>query len=88
MVRANGFLPLMMGQNSGKTLNILFPTAYWASNFLQYVASKAALIGMSRLLAREFGEFGICLIDIAPGLVLSGKLVLADLVSRLRFQSI
>ena len=37
--------------------------------FLHYVASKAALIGMTRSLAREVGEFGICVNTIAPGLI-------------------
>jgi len=32
-------------------------------------ASKAPLIGMIRSLAREDGEFGICVNAIAPGLV-------------------
>jgi 3-oxoacyl-[acyl-carrier protein] reductase len=36
---------------------------------LHYVASKAALVGMTRSLAREVGEFGICVNAIAPGLV-------------------
>jgi NAD(P)-dependent dehydrogenase (short-subunit alcohol dehydrogenase family) len=37
--------------------------------FLHYVASNAALIGMTRSLAREVGEFGICVNAITPGLV-------------------
>ena len=39
------------------------------AELLHYVASKAALIGMTRSLAREVGEFGICVNAIAPGLV-------------------
>ncbi|MCY4441875.1 MAG: SDR family oxidoreductase, partial [Deltaproteobacteria bacterium] len=38
-------------------------------NFLHYVASKAALIGMTRSMARELGAFGINVNAIAPGLV-------------------
>ena len=34
-----------------------------------YTTSKAALIGMTRSLAREVGEYGICVNAIAPGLV-------------------
>jgi 3-oxoacyl-[acyl-carrier protein] reductase len=37
--------------------------------FLHYVASKAALIGMTRALAREAGDFGIRVNAMAPGLV-------------------
>jgi len=60
----------MKEQKSGKIINISSSTAYWGTpNFLHYVASKAALIGMTRSLAREVGEFGICVNAIAPGLV-------------------
>ena len=49
MVCANGAFSQMMGQKSGKIMNISFPTAYWGTpNFLHYIASKAALIGMAR----------------------------------------
>ncbi|HEX2242736.1 MAG TPA: 3-oxoacyl-ACP reductase family protein [Gammaproteobacteria bacterium] len=60
----------MKEQRFGKIINISSSTAYWGTpNFLHYVASKAALIGMTRSLAREVGEFGICVNAIAPGLV-------------------
>ena len=62
--------PYMKERGSGKIINISSSTAYWGTpNFLHYVASKAALIGMTRSLAREMGEFGICVNAIAPGLV-------------------
>ena len=67
---AKAVFPLMKEQNSGKIINISSSTAYWGTpNFLHYVASKAALIGMTRSLAREVGSFGICVNAIAPGLV-------------------
>jgi NAD(P)-dependent dehydrogenase (short-subunit alcohol dehydrogenase family) len=60
----------MKEQRSGKIINISSSTAFWGTpNFLHYVASKAALIGMTRSLAREVGEYGICVNAIAPGLV-------------------
>ena len=63
-------VPEMRERRSGKIINISSSTAYWGTpNFLHYVASKAALIGMTRSLAREVGEFGICVNAIAPGLV-------------------
>src|SRR6266576_5946529 len=68
MVCANGVFSKM--QKSGKIINISSSTAYWGTpNFLHYVASKAALIGMTRSLAREVGSHGICVNAIAPGLV-------------------
>jgi NAD(P)-dependent dehydrogenase (short-subunit alcohol dehydrogenase family) len=60
----------MKEQKYGKIINISSSTAYWGTpNFLHYVASKAALIGMTRSLAREVGSYGICVNAIAPGLV-------------------
>ncbi|HEX7233617.1 MAG TPA: 3-oxoacyl-ACP reductase family protein [Candidatus Binatia bacterium] len=67
---AKAVFPKMKEQRSGKIINISSSTAYWGTpNFLHYVASKAALIGMTRSLAREVGEFGICVNAVAPGLV-------------------
>jgi len=67
---AKAVFPQMKEQKSGKIINISSSTAYWGTpNFLHYVASKAALIGMTRSLAREVGEYGICVNAIAPGLV-------------------
>src|ERR1044071_5909518 len=67
---AKAVFPQMKAQKSGKIINISSSTAYWGTpNFLHYVASKAALIGMTRSLAREVGDYGICVNAIAPGLV-------------------
>ena len=67
---AKAVFPQMKEQRSGKIINISSSTAFWGTpNFLHYVASKAALIGMTRSLAREVGEYGICVNAIAPGLV-------------------
>ncbi|HEU5463417.1 MAG TPA: 3-oxoacyl-ACP reductase family protein [Candidatus Binatia bacterium] len=67
---AKAVFPQMTAQKSGKIINISSSTAYWGTpNFLHYVASKAALIGMTRSLAREVGDYGICVNAIAPGLV-------------------
>ncbi|MGH7929410.1 MAG: SDR family NAD(P)-dependent oxidoreductase [Candidatus Binatia bacterium] len=67
---AKAVFPQMKEQRSGKIINISSSTAFWGTaNFLHYVASKAALIGMTRSLAREVGEYGICVNALAPGLV-------------------
>jgi len=67
---AKAVFPQMKEQKSGKIINISSSTAFWGTPmFLHYVASKAALIGMTRSLAREVGRFGICVNAIAPGLV-------------------
>ncbi len=60
----------MKNQGSGKIINISSSTALQGTPlFLHYVAFKATLIGMTRSLARELGEYGICVNAIAPGLV-------------------
>jgi NAD(P)-dependent dehydrogenase (short-subunit alcohol dehydrogenase family) len=67
---AKALFPQMKEQRSGKIINISSSTAFAGTPlFLHYVVSKAALIGMTRSLAREVGEFGICVNAIAPGLV-------------------
>ena len=67
---AKAVFPRMKQQRSGKIINIASSTVFTGTPlFLHYVASKAALVGMTRSLAREVGEFGICVNAIAPGLV-------------------
>lgn len=67
---AKAVLPEMKKQESGKIINITSTTALAGTpRFLHYVTSKAALIGMTRSLAREMGKFGVCVNAIAPGLV-------------------
>ena len=67
---AKAVLPAMREQGGGKIINISSNTVMAGTpNFLHYVASKAALIGMTRSMARELGGYGINVNAIAPGLV-------------------
>jgi len=67
---AKAVFPQMKTQMSGKIINISSSTVFGGTPlFLHYVASKAALIGMTRALAREVGEYGIAVNAIVPGLV-------------------
>ncbi|MBI2361553.1 MAG: 3-oxoacyl-ACP reductase FabG [Deltaproteobacteria bacterium] len=67
---AKAVFPQMKKQLSGKIINISSTTALQGTPlFLHYVASKAAVIGITRALAREMGEYGICVNAIAPGLI-------------------
>lgn len=62
--------PLLKASAAGKIVNISSSTVmYGTENVLHYVASKAAVIGMTRSLARELGKHGICVNCVAPGLV-------------------
>ncbi len=63
-------VPYMRRQGGGKIINISSSTIYTASAGLShYVASKAAVVGLTRVLARELGQDNICVNAIAPGLV-------------------
>jgi NAD(P)-dependent dehydrogenase (short-subunit alcohol dehydrogenase family) len=62
----------MRSQNWGRIINISSDTVYMGrGNGLQYVTSKAAVVGLTRALAFEAGPFGITVNAISPGLTQS-----------------
>jgi 3-oxoacyl-[acyl-carrier protein] reductase len=65
-------LPHMKARGSGRIVNFAAAGAEFPSrqsNFAAYAAAKAAVVGFSRALAREFGPLGITVNVIAPGIV-------------------
>jgi NAD(P)-dependent dehydrogenase (short-subunit alcohol dehydrogenase family) len=63
-------LPAMKEQNSGTIINITSLAAiYGMPNGLHYTASKAAVIGATRGLARELGRYNIRVNAVAPNVV-------------------
>lgn len=62
--------PTMKAQRSGKIVNTSSMTVpSGIPGFLHYVASKSAIVGLTRALARELGEWGICVNTITPDYV-------------------
>jgi len=62
----------MRAQKYGRIINIASGTAFKGAPFLMhYVASKGAIISMTRSLARELGTDNITVNAIAPGYILS-----------------
>lgn len=68
VVAVQAALPGMRDRSFGRIVNISSITISggWA-NLSPYVASKGALIGLTRAWAREFGPYGVTVNAIAPG---------------------
>lgn len=65
-------LPKMLSRHDGKIINI---ASVWglvgSSNEVAYSASKAAIIGMTKALAKEVGPSNILVNCIAPGIIMT-----------------
>jgi NAD(P)-dependent dehydrogenase (short-subunit alcohol dehydrogenase family) len=62
-----------MKDRGGKIINVVSGSYYeGVPGFPHYVSSKAALMGLTRGLARELGEYNININSLAPGFTLSG----------------
>lgn len=65
-------LPLMEGHGWGRIVYIDSASVFeGVPGQAHYVAAKAGIIGLSRSLAREFGDLGITVNVVAPGLTLT-----------------
>src|SRR5581483_4683014 len=66
---ARAVVPSMKRQRRGKIVNISSSTVFSGTpRFAHYVTSKAGVIGLTRVLAKELGEWNITVNAIAPGL--------------------
>jgi NAD(P)-dependent dehydrogenase (short-subunit alcohol dehydrogenase family) len=64
-------LPHLRASGQGRVINVSSDTALWgAQKLLAYVASKGAVIAMTRSMARELGADAITVNAVAPGLTL------------------
>jgi len=62
--------PQMKAQGSGRIINISSNTPFkGVPGFLHYTASKSAIIGLTRALARELGDEGIAVNTVAPDFI-------------------
>lgn len=69
---AKAAAPYMMKQKSGKIINISSNVALTGNpNYIHYVTSKGALIAMTRAMAKELGDWNICVNSVSPGFVVT-----------------
>lgn len=69
---AKAVFPHMKRQAKGKIINIASGVALNGNpNYIHYVSTKGAVISMTRAMARELGDYGICVNSVAPGFTLT-----------------
>jgi 3-oxoacyl-[acyl-carrier protein] reductase len=62
--------PQMKKQGKGKIINVSSESVFAPTKgMIHYVTSKAAVVGITRVLAGELGQYGICANVIAPGII-------------------
>jgi NAD(P)-dependent dehydrogenase (short-subunit alcohol dehydrogenase family) len=67
---SKAFYPLIRKNSTGRIINVASRTYFLANpGQMAYVASKGAVMGMTRVLAKECGDDGITVNAIMPGMV-------------------
>jgi NAD(P)-dependent dehydrogenase (short-subunit alcohol dehydrogenase family) len=81
-------LPAMRAQGGGRIVNIASGTPFKGVPYLlHYVASKGAVVAMTKAIAKEVGDTGILVNTVAPGFTMSDG-VLANPVQVQKLQEI
>ena len=71
---SRAFSAAMRAAGRGRIVNVSSNVSVFGmGNFLHYVGAKAAIVGMTRSMARELGQFNIGVNAVAPGLVHTDK---------------
>ncbi|MFE2188919.1 SDR family oxidoreductase, partial [Streptomyces sp. NPDC059455] len=66
---ARALLPQLIASGSGRIVNLASDAALYGSPRLaHYIASKGAVIALTRAMAREVGDLGVTVNTVAPGL--------------------
>lgn len=71
---------VMLEQGYGKIINVASMYGFVAASYVpqvSYVASKSAVLGITRELAVEWGPKGVCVVAIAPGFFRSDQTIWA-----------
>ena len=70
MLCARAVVPAMMEAGWGRIINVSSGThVKGRPNYLHYITSKSAMVGMSRSMARELGSYGITVNTFWPGVM-------------------
>jgi 3-oxoacyl-[acyl-carrier protein] reductase len=76
-------IPIMKQQKSGKIINIASGTFFSGSgNMPHYTTAKGGVVALTRVLARQLGEWGINVNCMTPGSTMSEDNVTADVLAR------
>jgi len=76
-------IPIMKRQRSGKIINIASGTFFSGSgNMPHYTTAKGGVVALTRVMARQLGEFGINVNCMTPGSTMSEENVSAEVLQR------
>mgnify|MGYP001396187892 CR=1 FL=1 len=76
-------IPIMKRQKSGKIINIASGTFFSGSgNMPHYTTAKGGVVALTRVMARQLGEFGINVNCMTPGSTMSEENVSAEVLKR------
>jgi NAD(P)-dependent dehydrogenase (short-subunit alcohol dehydrogenase family) len=76
-------VPIMKRQKSGKIINIASGTFFSGSgNMPHYTSAKGGIVALTRVMARQLGEWGVNVNCMTPGSTMSEDNITADVLAR------